>query len=149
MIRVVLFFHVLMAIIAFDFHLTYSVWVARAAQHPEQLEFALRGVKFVDDFIANPARILLLISGLTLVALNGYRLPMLWLLVALIPWVVAMVLAYLVDTPAVSRQIKALAAKGAESADYKALNTCGTDVGIVWSVLVALILVMMIFKPGL
>ena len=44
---------------------------------------------------------------------------------------------------------KALAAKRAESAEYKALNMRGTVVGIVEGVLVALILVMMIFKPGL
>jgi uncharacterized membrane protein len=149
MIHVVLFVHVLLAIIAFGFNLTYSVWFARAAQHPEHLEFALRGVKFMDDYVANPAYILLLISGLTLVALNGYRLTMFWLLVALITWVVAMVIAYLVYTPTLSRQIKVLAAKGAESAEYKALNMRGTVVGIVEGLLVALILVMMIFKPGL
>jgi uncharacterized membrane protein len=149
MTNLVLFFHVLMAIFAFGFNLAYSVWFARAARHPEQLKFALRGVKFMDDFIANPASILLLISGLALVALSGNRLTMLWLLVALITWVVAMVLAYLVRTPTLSRHIEALAAKGAEGAEYKALNTRGTVVGIVEGVPVALILVMKILRPGL
>ena len=51
---------------------------------PEHLEFALRGVKCMDDYIADPACILLLISGLTLLVLNGYRLTMLWLLVMII-----------------------------------------------------------------
>ncbi len=56
MINVVLFFHALLAIIGVGFYLIYSLWFARASQHPGHLEFALRGVKFMHDYVANPAR---------------------------------------------------------------------------------------------
>ena len=54
------FLHVLLAIVAVGFNATYAVWLARAAKEPEHEAFALRGVKFLDDRIANPAYALLL-----------------------------------------------------------------------------------------
>ncbi|HKN80837.1 MAG TPA: DUF2269 family protein, partial [Actinomycetota bacterium] len=58
------FFHVLLAIVAVGFNASYAVWLARAATEPEHDAFALRGVKFLDDRIANPAYALLLVTGL-------------------------------------------------------------------------------------
>ena len=62
-------------------------------------------------------------------------------------WLVAIVLGYGVYTPTLSRQIRVLAASGAESAEFRRLGNRGTAVGITLAVLVLLILVMMVFKP--
>ena len=43
------FLHILMAIAAVGFNASYAVWLVRARRHPEHLEFALKGVKFMDD----------------------------------------------------------------------------------------------------
>ena len=143
------FIHILLAIIAFGFNATYAVWITRAERHPEHLDFALRGVKILDDYFANPAYLLLLVSGLTMVFLVGYQLSTFWLLSALVLWFVAIVLGYGVYTPTLSRQIRVLAKAGPQSEEYRALSTRGTVVGIILAVLVLLILVMMVFKPTL
>jgi len=141
------FIHILLAIIAFGFNATYALWITRAQQHPEHLDFALRGVKILDDYFANPAYLLLLVSGLTMAFLAGYALTTFWLLLALVLWLVAIVLGYAVYTPTLSRQIRVLAKAGPESEEYRTLSTRGTVVGIILAVLVLLILVMMVFKP--
>jgi len=143
------FIHILLAIIAFGFNATYALWITRAQQHPEHLDFALRGVKILDDYFANPAYLLLLVSGLTMAFLAGYALTTFWLLLALVLWLVAIVLGYAVYTPTLSRQIRVLAKAGPESEEYRTLSTRGTVVGIILAVLVLLILVMMVFKPTL
>ena len=147
---IIKFIHILFAIIAFGFNATYALWIIRAQQHPEHLDFALRGVKILDDYFANPAYLLLLVTGLTMVFLAGYNiLTTFWLIVALVLWLVAIVLGYGVYTPTLSRQIRVLAASGPQSAEFRFLSTRATVVGIALAVLVLLILVMMVFKPTL
>jgi len=143
------FIHILLAIIAFGFNATYGIWIARAQRNPEHLDFALRGVKILDDYFANPAYLLLLVSGLTMVFLVGYMLTTFWILSALVLWFVAIVLGYAVYTPTLSRQIRVLAKAGPQSEEYRTLSTRGTVVGIILAVVVLLILVMMVFKPTL
>ena len=143
------FIHILLAILAFGFNATYAVWIRRAERHPEHLDFALRGVKLLDDYFANPAYLLLLVSGLTMVFLTSYQLSTFWLLAALVLWLVAIVLGYGVYTPTLRRQIRVLASAGPESTAYRTLSTRGTVVGMTLAVLVLLILLMMVFKPTL
>jgi hypothetical protein len=95
---VVKFVHILLIIVAFGFNATYSIWIVRAQRDPEHLDFALRGVKFLDDYFANPAYLLLLVSGLAVVALVHYQLTTFWLAAALILWLVAIALGYGVYT---------------------------------------------------
>jgi uncharacterized membrane protein len=142
------FIHILLAIAAVGFNATYAIWIARAQSEPAHLDFALRGIKFLDDYIANPAYILLLVSGLTMVWIARLQLTQFWLLSALVLWVVAIAVGYGVYTPTLSGQIRALAKAGAESAEFRQLSTRGTVVGIVLGVLVLSIVVMMVFKPG-
>jgi uncharacterized membrane protein len=142
------FIHILLAIIAIGFNATYAIWIQRAQLHPEHLDFALRGVKILDDYVANPAYLLLLVSGLAMVFLAGYHLlTTFWLLSALIIFLVAIVLGYGVYTPTLRRQIQVLAAEGAQSQAYRSISLRGTIVGIVLGVLVLLILGLMVFQP--
>jgi hypothetical protein len=54
--------HVLMAITALGANITYGLWLSRAARESGHLSFTLRGIKALDDRIANPAYGLLLIT---------------------------------------------------------------------------------------
>jgi uncharacterized membrane protein len=112
------------------------------------MDFALRCVKLLDDYFANPAYVLLLLSGLAMVAIARYpHFTTFWLLAALILWVAAVALGYGLYTPTLSRQIQVLAASGAESAEFQTLANRGRILGIALGVLVLLILVLMVFKP--
>ena len=141
--------HILLAIVAFGFNATYALWITRGQRDPAHLEFALRGVKFLDDYFATPAYLLLLVSGLTMTFLGRYPITTFWLLAAVVLWVIAIAIGYGIYTPTLSRQIRALATSGAASPEYRALAARGTVVGIVLAVLVAAILILMVFKPTL
>src|SRR3981081_1911417 len=86
--------HVLLAIVAVGSNVTYGVWLTRAKRQPEHLAFALRGVKFIDDFIANPCYVLLPLTGITLMWRDGYTFDSAhWAGTALVLWVVLAVVA--------------------------------------------------------
>jgi uncharacterized membrane protein len=142
------FVHILLAIAAVGFNASYAIWLIRVRRHPEHLEFVLRNVKFLDDYIANPAYILLLLSGLAMVFLLPWNiLASFWLEAGLVLWLVAMLLGYGVYTPTLSRQIKVLADKGPEDEQYLWLDRRGTLVGQALGVIVLVIVGLMVFKP--
>ena len=106
------FVHILFAIAAVGFNASYTVWLVRGRRDPENLEFALKGVKFMDDYVANPAYIGLLITGLALILVLPWNLlHSFWLEAALVLWVIVALLGFGVYTPTLSRQIKVLAAR--------------------------------------
>jgi uncharacterized membrane protein len=142
------FVHILLAITAVGFNASYALWIQRASRSPQHLGFALRGVKFMDDRVANPAYGLLLLSGLTLVFVGRLPLTTFWIDAALVLWLVAIGVGGFLYTPTLRRQISALDESGPESAEYRALDRRGTVVGIAVSLVVLAILVLMVFKPG-
>ena len=153
MIRLVLFttvkfVHILLAITAVGFNASYAIWTQRAARSPEHLGFALRGVKFMDDRVANPAYGLLLLTGLTMVFVGHLSLTTFWIGAALVLWLVVVMLGLLFYTPALRRQIQALDTHGPESAEYRALSNRSAMAGIGTSIVVLAIIVLMVFKPG-
>jgi len=142
------FLHILFAITAVGFNASYAIWLIRVRRHPEHLEYVLRNVKFMDDYIANPAYGLLLLSGLALVFLLPWNLlSSFWLEAALVLWLLLVILGYGVYTPTLSRQIKILADKGADDEQYRWLDRRGTLVGQALGVIVLVIVGLMVFKP--
>ena len=77
--------HILAAIVAVGANVTYGIWLTRAARHLEALPFTLRGIKQIDDRIANPAYGLLLVTGLLMVFVVRLPLTTPWLLTSLEP----------------------------------------------------------------
>jgi uncharacterized membrane protein len=142
------FVHILLAIVAVGFNVSYAAWLVRGQRSPEHLAFALRGVKFIDDFVANPCYLLLFVTGVLMAILGPYSLTTHWIDLAIGLWLAAMVLAYGVYTPTLGRQIRALAAEGPGSPTVQALGARGQVVGAVLGVLVLAILAMMVFKPA-
>jgi uncharacterized membrane protein len=142
------FVHILFAIAAVGFNASYAVWQVRARRDPENLEFALKGVKFMDDYIANPAYIGLLITGLAMVLLLPWALlRSFWLEAALVLWVIVALLGFGVYTPTLSRQIKVLAAKGPKDEQYRWLDQRAQRIGPALGVIVIVIVGLMVFKP--
>jgi uncharacterized membrane protein len=147
--EVLKFFHVLLAIVAVGFNASYAIWLARAAREPEHEGFALRGVKLLDDRFANPAYVLLLVTGLSMVWVGDLDLAQFWILTALVLYAVAVGLGLFVYTPTLRAQIAALETSGAGSPEFQALAKRGTTVGIVLAVDVIAIVFLMVTKPTL
>ena len=146
---IVKWIHVLLAITALGTNITYGLWFTRAAREPDHLAFALRGIKLLDDRLANPAYGLLLITGGVMVTLGKIPWATPWLLMSLILYVIVVAIAAAGYTPTLRRQIAALAAGGGNSAEYQQLAARGTWIGILIAIMVVVIVFMMVTKPAL
>lgn len=143
------FMHIILAIVAVGFNISYGIWLARAAREPEHQLHVLRGIKFLDDRFATPAYGLLLVSGLAMVFVVGPALTTFWILAAIVLWFITMAVGGALYTPALRKQIAALESKGASSPEYQALAKRAQTLGMLTIIPVALILILMEFKPSL
>jgi len=139
--------HVLFAITALGSNITYGAWYARSARESEHLAFALRGIKFIDDYIANPCYGLLLVTGLALVFIGKWPWPR-WILTAVVLYGVLIVLALAGYSPALRRQVAALGAEGAQSPAYQQWAARARVTGIATIPLVLAIVFMMGSSPN-
>lgn len=142
--------HVVFAIVAVGFNLTYGILLARAGREPEHLGHVLRTVKFLDDRFANPAYGLLLLTGIGMsFAPGGPPITTFWIIAALVLFAVLMIMGFFVYAPALRKQIAALDAHGVNSPEYQRLARRQAIVGSSFSVPLLLILYLMVFKPVL
>jgi uncharacterized membrane protein len=141
--------HVLLAIIAVGTNITYSIWLARARKNPEHLAFVLRGVKILDDRVANPAYGLLLVIGIIMTFVGGIPMSTPWILSALVLYVMVFGMGLFLYTPTLRRQVELAEAGEGQSAESQALAQRGTVLGIVLAVLVVAIVFLMVVKPSL
>jgi uncharacterized membrane protein len=142
------FFHILLAITAVGANLTYGAWFARANANPTFAPIALRGIQFIDTWIANPAYLLLLPTGAAMVVLGGYSFRTHWIAWALILWLVAILAGYFGYTPALRAQITAVDREGVAGADARRLAARGQIWAGALGLIVIAILVLMVFKPA-
>jgi uncharacterized membrane protein len=147
LLTIVLFFHILAAIVAVGFNISYAVWIVRARSSPTNMAFALKGVKFIDNRIANPAYGVLLVTGLLLVYLGHYSITTRWIDSALILFVALIAVAAFVYTPALREQVKLAEAGDTSSAAFMRLGTRGQIAGQALGLIVLIILALMVFKP--
>ncbi|HSS61830.1 MAG TPA: DUF2269 family protein [Candidatus Limnocylindrales bacterium] len=143
------FIHIASAIVAVGANITYGVWNARASSEPGHAGFALKGIKFLDDRIANPAYGVILVTGLLMVFVNHWSITSLWIIVALILFIVVAALGIAVYTPLLRNQIRLVDAGDTSSPEYTRLANRSRAIGPILGLLVILILVMMVFKPTL
>jgi hypothetical protein len=142
------FIHIAAAITAVGANITYGVWNARSQAEPAHLGFALKGIKFLDDRIANPAYGVLLLTGLLMVV-GHWSITSLWIILALILFVVLVVVAVVFYSPLLRNLIKLVDAGDTTSPAFGTLVRQNRILGAGIGLIVALILVVMVFKPTL
>ncbi len=146
---IVKWLHILSAMVAVGSNITYGIWISRASRNPEALPFTLRGVKLIDDRLANPAYGLLLITGLLMVFIVRFPLTTPWILTALILYAALALTGFFGYTPTLKRQIQLLESQGPASAEYQTLARRGTLIGILVAILAVSIIFLMVVKPAL
>jgi uncharacterized membrane protein len=142
------FIHIASAITAVGANITYGVWNARIAGDPSHTSFALKGIKFLDDRIANPSYGILFLTGLIMIFVGHWGLT-LWLIVAIALFVVVAALGFGVYTPLLRNQIRLADAGETASAEFIRLASRSRALGPILGIVVLAILVMMVFKPTL
>ncbi|MBC8100260.1 MAG: DUF2269 family protein [Armatimonadetes bacterium] len=143
---ILVYAHILLALMAVGFNFTYVVWIMRGTRSPETLPFALKGVKFLDDYLANPMYLAAGVTGVLMIAMGKEVKSWLWVAVGL--YVVDMLAAYLIYTPLLSRQIKTLADNGFTSSQYKTVAQRSNIVGALLGVGALIIIALKIFEPS-
>ena len=140
--------HIFAAVIAVGANITYGVWNARSQSEPAHLGFALKGIKFIDDRIANPAYGVVLLTGLIMIFAGNWRFK-LWIVIALILFAIMVVIAVGVYSPLLRKMIQAVDTGSTASAEFAGMVRQNRILGPVFGLIVAVILVMMVFKPSL
>jgi uncharacterized membrane protein len=140
--------HILFAIVAVGLNISYGIWQAQAARSPEHTGFALRGIKFLDDRVANPSYVGLLVVGIVLVLIGPYEFTTFWIAVAIGLYVLMGAVAIVFYSPTLKRQIAAYETGGAQSAEFQELGARGRLIGAILAVLVVAIIVLMVVKPS-
>ena len=143
------FFHVLLAIVAVGFNASYGIWLARAAKEPQHAPHVLRGIRFLDDRIANPAYGLLLVLGLAMVWESGIPFSTFWIAASLVLYVVVTVMAVALFSPALRQQVALAEAGRTDSDGYRQVAKRSGAVGRILVVIVVVIVFFMVTKPTL
>lgn len=143
------FVHVMSAITAVGANVTYGLWNIRAAGEPAQTSFVLKGIKFIDDRIANPAYGVLLVTGLLMVALGHWSITSLWIIVALMLFAVVAVIGLVFFSPLLKTQIRLADSGETASAEFQRLANRSRAIGPILGLVVVVIVIMMVFKPTL
>lgn len=140
--------HILTAIVALGFNLSYPLWFFKGKKEDQHLLFSLKGIKLMDDRFANPGYILSLITGLTLCYIGNLDiLHTSWLLGSLVLYALTATIGITVYSPLLNKQIKLLSEQGSQSPAYKKLDQRQTIVGALIFLLALTIVVLMVVKP--
>lgn len=140
--------HILLAVVAVGANITYGVWLARASRAPQHQGWALAGVKFLDDRIANPSYLGLGVLGVIMVLTGPWEFEMLWIAVSIALYLALAVVAIGFYSPTLSRQIRAYETDGPGSPEFAALGRRGRLLGVLVALIVVAIVVLMVLKPG-
>ncbi len=145
------FIHIVLAIVAVGFNASYGLVIARARSvgtDPREMRFALRTVKVMDDYFANPCYALLLVTGVGMVQVAGYSWSLRWIYLSMTLLLVAFVIAIGFYSPTLRREIAVLESRGPSDPEFLALSKRGAILGGVLGVIVVTIVALMVFKPA-
>ena len=150
---VFLVLHVLGAVVALGFSLSYGVWTTRGeAAGPAERAFALRTVSWIDRRLTTPAYMLQAVTGLVLVSITGWaRLKESWLAISVGLYVLLTVIAITTYAPAHRRQremAELIAAGEPVEAGYQEAADRARRMGLVVIALTVTIVVLMVWKPS-
>jgi uncharacterized membrane protein len=143
------FLHILSAIVAVGFNLSYGLWLARAPKDPAHASSILGGVKALDDRFATPAYVLLLLTGLGMVFEADIPFSTFWIWASLVLYGAVVVGGVLIFTPTLRRQVALADAGSVETDEYREFAVRGGVGGGIVNVIVVVIVFLMVTKPTL
>lgn len=141
--------HIVAAIMAVGTNITYFLWLTRAKREPRTQPSILPGIGMLDARVANPAYVVLPITGVLMVLDGDLGFTTFWIAAAIVLYVVLGILAGVLFTPSLRRQV-ALAQSGNASGEaYQHAAKRTTTTGVITMIPVAAILYLMVMKPTL
>jgi uncharacterized membrane protein len=141
--------HILLAVVAVGFSASYGLIIGRARRAGRaELTFALKTVQAMGDRVANPAFVLLFVTGLVMIHMSGLPIGTRWVHVSMALAFLAMGLGFGLAVPTLRKQIAVLDARGPEDAEFQSLSKRGAMVGGVLALLSLTIIYLMVHKPS-
>jgi uncharacterized membrane protein len=138
--------HVLAAIVAVGANVTYAVWLRRAGRDRERLLFVIGTVRLIDRRVANPGYLVLLATGILMVAGGLYSFETGWIVAAIALYVLTALLGIMAFAPAIRRQL-AEAETDPGSDAYAAAASRSSALGVLTTAIVIAIVALMVLKP--
>jgi uncharacterized membrane protein len=103
----------------------------------------------MDDWIANPAYVLVFFTGAGMLQIAELRYSTPWILTSVIVYAVVSVLGIFVYSPWLKKQIQLAESMGPDSAEYKRASSRSIHLGAFITTLVVAITFLMVVKPQL
>lgn len=154
MLQFWLFLHILGAIAAFGFGFYAPIYGMMSAKEPQHGNWFLRATKRVSDVILVPVALSMVITGTLMVLETGglRRFEELWLSLALIIYIGALLVVFLLQRPTLNKLIELTAAPPGPDGPSPEVPRLGARLrlyGMVLLVAVIAILLLMVYKPTL
>ena len=140
--------HVLAAIVAVGTNVTYAFWLARAGRDQKRLVFAIDTIRWLDRSVANPAYVLLALTGVGLVATTGspYSFTTGWIALSIVLYIGVAILGFAAFAPSIRRQLVE-AERDPRSDAYAAAAVRSNAFGLLTTAVVLIIVTLMVTKP--
>ncbi|HEX5937764.1 MAG TPA: DUF2269 family protein [Actinomycetota bacterium] len=140
--------HVIAAIVAVGTNLTYFVWLRSMRGRSQTAQvFALESITRLDARVANPAYVVLPITGIVMVLIGDIGFTTFWIAVAIGLYVLVGVLGGALFAPALRRQTALAETQGPEASGYEEAARRTRTMGLLTMLPVAGILYLMVLKP--
>jgi uncharacterized membrane protein len=139
--------HVFAAIVAVGANVTYAFWMALAGQDRAKLVFAINGIRRLDSRVANPAYVVLALTGVPLVIVGRWSFTAPWIWLSIVLYLAIAFIGITLYAPAIRVQLRA-AEEDPGSEVYGAAARRSNALGLVTLVVVSVIVGLMVLKPG-
>lgn len=140
------FLHVLPVIVAVGANLTYAFWLRAAGQDRDRLVFAITTIRRIDRLVANPAYIVILVTGVAMVLSGAYSFETGWIALSIVLYVSVAILGIAAFAPAMRRQL-AEAERDPTSPAYAAAARRSAMLGLLATGIAVAIVFLMVTKP--
>jgi len=143
------FLHILLAIFAVGFSMTFGLILSRAAKADKEgreLKFALQTVRFM-SMIANVCFVLLVIIGVGLVQLGGFTWKPMWIHGSAGLFLIAFSIGIFILGPIGRRRLAILESRGPSDPEFIKLSKRSAMLGAVAGLITLAIIWLMVAKP--
>ena len=140
--------HVVAAIVAVGANLTYAFWLRLAGRDQDRLVWVIGGIRRLDRLVANPAYVVLLVTGVLMVLGGHFSFETSWIAVSIVLYVGVAVIGVAAFAPALRRQL-AEAERDPGSEAYREAERRSNVLGVVTVVIALIIVALMVTKPSL